>query len=154
MIIASICDSSAPSSARPEAKNPSMSQNMKLCFGCLLRNASSSNPSRRFDIGDINNDGYADIVVQNPTTGVIEYANMNNGVLSGWVGVASEPGFSVVGVGDINRDGNSDIVIQNHSTGQILCEHGRRHLQRLGQCGKHPGWNVTAVENVVENLVS
>ena len=43
-------------------------------------------------VGDVNGDGFADIVIQNPGSGEIEYLNMAGGVFSGFVAVASTPG--------------------------------------------------------------
>ena len=90
-------------------------------------------------VADINYDGYADIVVQNQTTGQIEYANMDNGVFSGLDNVATMPGWKVVGAGDINGGGFADIVIQNQSNGEIDYANMQwRSLQWLDAREKYP----------------
>ena len=38
-------------------------------------------------VADINGDGYDDISNSEPEQRIIVYANMNNGVFNGWVGV-------------------------------------------------------------------
>lgn len=68
--------------------------------------------------GDVNHDGFADVVVQNGA-GQIVYANMANGAFSGWSTVGNVPGWTARDVGDINHDGNCDVVIQNNSSGEI-----------------------------------
>ena len=67
-------------------------------------------------VGDINDDHYADIVIQNSTTGAIslrQHGTMASSIT--WVGLPSTPGWNVVAVADINDDGYADIVIQNNS---------------------------------------
>ena len=51
--------------------------------------------------------------MQNPTTGEIDYANMAGGVFSGFVAVASTPGYGVKAVADLTGDSYADIVVQN-----------------------------------------
>ena len=46
-------------------------------------------------VGDINGDHYADIVVQNPITGQIDYVNMANGIFSGFGAITTLPGWTV-----------------------------------------------------------
>ena len=58
-------------------------------------------------------------MVENVSTGQIDYADMVNGARAGWVNVVTLPGFNVVAVGDINDDHYADIVLENNSTGQI-----------------------------------
>jgi hypothetical protein len=40
-------------------------------------------------VGDINGDGFADVGIENHSTGQIIYANTANGVFSGWPAVAT-----------------------------------------------------------------
>ena len=81
--------------------------------------------------GDINRDGYADVVIENHSTGQIVYANMAGGVFSGFVAVTTLPGWNVVSVEDVKGNGSDDIVIQNPITGQIVYSgHDRRKLFR------------------------
>jgi hypothetical protein len=99
-------------------------------------------------VADINDDGFADIVVQN-SSGAILYANMDNGVFSGWANLAATPGFTVVGAGDIAGTGDADVVIQNSSTGQIdYANIVNGTLSNWVAVGATPGWRVIAVEDV------
>ena len=66
-------------------------------------------------VGDVNGDGYADIVIQNPGSGQIAYINMAGGVFAGFVGVAATPGYTVKAVADLTGDGFADIVVQSTS---------------------------------------
>src|SRR5208282_5649190 len=68
-----------------------------------------------FEIGS----GFGNIFLQNAATGTIVYANMANGVFSGWGNFGNTPGWTVEGVGDITGNGCADVVIQNAS-GQIV----------------------------------
>jgi len=71
-------------------------------------------------VGDLNYDGFADIVIQNRTTDEVGYANMSNGVFNNWTSVADPVGWNVVGAGDITNLGDADLVFQNRSSGQII----------------------------------
>jgi hypothetical protein len=50
-----------------------------------------SNPAlwKAVALGDVNGDGFADVIVQHTNNGNIAYANMANGQLSGYVVVAN-----------------------------------------------------------------
>jgi hypothetical protein len=41
------------------------------------------------------NNGYDDIVIQNPTSGQLLYADMTTGTFQGWVGIGTAPGYTV-----------------------------------------------------------
>src|SRR4029077_16863481 len=71
-------------------------------------------------VGDINHDGFADIVIQNHSDGTILVATMANGVFNGWKALTSTPGWNGVGGADVNNDGFADVVIQNQSDGTIF----------------------------------
>jgi hypothetical protein len=70
--------------------------------------------------GDINGDGIADVVVQDPSTDLVLAAEQNgsgNGSPN-WVALSSNlkgggADFHAVGVGDINGDTHADVLIQN-----------------------------------------
>ena len=68
-------------------------------------------------VGDIMDNGYADIVVQNQSTGQIVYANMTGGVFNNWVAVSATPGpWRVTGVEDVMGNGYDDIVVQERTS--------------------------------------
>src|SRR5262249_33362068 len=70
--------------------------------------------------GDVNGDGFADIVVQNSASGSISIASEHGTGTPTWLSVGSTPGWAVRGVGDVTGDGFADIVIQSQSSGQIV----------------------------------
>ncbi|HMG77731.1 MAG TPA: NF038122 family metalloprotease, partial [Xanthobacteraceae bacterium] len=62
----------------------------------------------------------SDIVIQNTSTGLIQYCFLSNGgFLSTFVTVGDPTGFVVVGVGDIADNHYTDIVIQNPVTDEV-----------------------------------
>jgi hypothetical protein len=62
----------------------------------------------------------SDIVIQNSSTGLIQYCFLSNGgFLSTFVTVGNPTGFVVVGVGDIADNHYTDIVIQNPVTDEV-----------------------------------
>jgi YD repeat-containing protein len=68
-------------------------------------------------LGDVNGDGYTDVVMRNNTTGQWGYFA---GGASGYTWVSMgvfNTAYTIVGVGDINGDGIADVVWQNKSTG-------------------------------------
>jgi len=72
-------------------------------------------------IGDFNEDGKSDLVLQNQSDGRIAIWFMNGYAYAGGalLPIAPLTGWQVVGVGDFNKDGFADIAFQNQSTGQI-----------------------------------
>jgi len=76
---------------------------------------------RAFGMGDVNDDGRADALLQNTVDGSV-YAWMLNGtalVGSGYVGWTPGAGWRAAGIGDFNGDGKSDIALQNATTGEV-----------------------------------
>ena len=61
--------------------------------------------------GDIQADGYGDLVIEN-SSGVIDYYDTKN---AAFVAVGNTPGWSVVGVGNVNGDSYADIVIRTRA---------------------------------------
>ena len=91
--------------------------------------------------GDINRDGFADIVVENFSTGEIDYGNMANGMFNGWVHVVNSPGWKVAAVEDVVGNGFDDIVVQNSTTGQIYYANMTTGaFQGWGTVGTTPGY--------------
>ena len=69
--------------------------------------------------GDVNGDGYADVVVQDLNSGTIYVGLQNGSGTPSWIATPPVPGWQGVGVGDIAGDGFADIVIQNQANGAI-----------------------------------
>lgn len=72
-------------------------------------------------VGDVDGDGYHDIVWQNATSGQVHYWKMVNGVRVDGKDIFLPVGgqFALRGVGDVDGDGHHDIIWQ-HSDGQVL----------------------------------
>lgn len=51
------------------------------------------------------------------STGAIVYADMAHGKFSGWVPIATVPGWQVAAVADLAGDGHADVVIQSTEPG-------------------------------------
>lgn len=71
-------------------------------------------------VGDFNDDGKADILWQNTSTGQVYFWLMNGAAVAS----AATPGtvamaWSIRGVGDYNGDGKADLLWQNSSTGEV-----------------------------------
>src|SRR5262249_41975041 len=99
--------------------------------------------------GDVNGDGFADIVVQNSASGSSVVAAEHGTGTPTWIGVGSTPGWTVRGVGDVTGDGFADIVIQNQSTGQVAfasMAHGT--LSGWAPVATVPGWVVEGVGDI------
>jgi FG-GAP repeat len=107
------------------------------------------------DVGDINGDGFADIVTQNSTTGQIQYANMANGVFSGWVSVTTASGFTASSstqsgaslIPASSSNFNSMLSGENQSfsgTGNIEPKVDGQHSNWLMD-GAQPGWSEPSV---------
>jgi hypothetical protein len=69
--------------------------------------------------GDLNRDGFADVVLQQQSSGATLYANMANGVFSGWgvVSNALTPDWDAAAVADLTGDGFAEVVFQNLASG-------------------------------------
>src|SRR5262249_39229817 len=91
--------------------------------------------------GDVNNDGFADVVVQNPFNGQISVALEHGTGTPTWLNVGSTPGWAVRAVADVNGDSFSDIVIQNDSSGAILYANmADGHFSGWVSVANVPGW--------------
>ncbi|HLK90362.1 MAG TPA: VCBS repeat-containing protein [Polyangia bacterium] len=79
------------------------------------------------ETGDINNDGYSDLIWQNPTTGVIEAwllqgANVIGTQQLSWTCSKSNGCWTtwwIIGVVDMNGDGLADVSWYNEPTGEV-----------------------------------
>ena len=83
-------------------------------------NLSQPNPWRIAATGDINGDGYTDLVWQDPATGASQvwFLGGTNGVqIMSAANVTGPTAWKIVGAADYNRDGNTDIVVQDTATG-------------------------------------
>jgi len=76
---------------------------------------------RAFGMGDVNDDGRADALLQNTADGSVYVWQLNGTSLvsNGYVGWTPGAGWRAAGVGDFNGDGKSDIALQNASTGEV-----------------------------------
>jgi len=87
------------------------------------RNIANINPAtwQLAGIGDVNDDGKADIVWRNTITGDV-YVWMMNG--SAWLPGSGRVGnapaaWQILGVGDLDGDGKADLLWQNTQTGAV-----------------------------------
>ena len=74
-------------------------------------------------VADLTGDGFADIVIQNPSsTADAVYADMHGGVFNGW-GVATTPlppDYVVADAADVLNNGHADLIVQQQSTGTTI----------------------------------
>jgi hypothetical protein len=100
--------------------------------------------------GDLNGDGFADSVVQQQSTGTVDYAAIVNGAFASWQPVASNLGsFHVAGIGDVSGDGFADVVVQDQG--------GQNEIDYASMAGGvfagwtkvavAPGWQVAGVSD-------
>jgi hypothetical protein len=105
-------------------------------------------------VGDLNQDGVPDIIVQDDATRQIAVYYMGgaqgNQVTSfGWISANGVPGWSVVAAADMNRDGVPDVIIQNDTTRQIAVYYmggpGGSQITRFAWIRSDgvPGWSVS-----------
>ena len=84
--------------------------------------ATSSPLAYRLTVGgDVNSDGFADIVWRNAASGQVEIWNMNGTSLidQGSPATIGDPNWEIRGVGDFNSDSFADILWRNKATGQV-----------------------------------
>jgi hypothetical protein len=73
-------------------------------------------------VGDFNEDGKADILWQNTSTGQVDIWLMNGTTIASQGSPATvlpSSGWSIHGVGDFDGAGTSDILWQNSTTGEV-----------------------------------
>jgi hypothetical protein len=95
-------------------------------------------------IGDLNGDGYPDVIFTNNATGQFDVYFYGGREGTTWLGretisPLSVVGWNVVGAADLNADGRLDLILQNSSTHQI----------RVGYLGGPNGTTVTTTEELV-----
>jgi len=73
-------------------------------------------------VGDLNQDGYADLLLQNATTGqLVAWYFTGLDYKSGkFLQPSPDPAWKPKAIGDYNNDGSVDIVFQNVTTGKIV----------------------------------
>lgn len=111
-------------------------------FGALYTNNSAAtlNPwITSMEAGDLNNDGYPDIVAANPSnSGFLIFLNKGDGTFADAVNIAVQPAggarLQALAVDDVNADGNIDVVTvsQKFSSGSTT-------LSELTYLGKGDG---------------
>jgi hypothetical protein len=72
-------------------------------------------------IGDFNDDGSADVLWQNDTSGEVYVWLMNGTAITSQGALANgiSPNWAILGIGDFDGNGTSDVLWQNSSTGQV-----------------------------------
>jgi hypothetical protein len=86
-------------------------------------NLSQPNPWRIAAAGDINGDGFVDVIWQDPATGSSQvwFLGGANGVqLTNAVTLGGPNSWRIVAAADYNRDGKTDIIYQNPATGESM----------------------------------
>lgn len=71
--------------------------------------------------GDIDGDGFADLIIRHGPTGTIDAYLMNGASVKSFVGIGTSGSSSefIVGTADFNHDGKDDILLHNPSTGEV-----------------------------------
>jgi trimeric autotransporter adhesin len=70
---------------------------------------------------DFNNDGQADLLWRNYSTGAVGAWLMNGSTIQGWAAMptAEDLNWRIEGTGDFNSDGQTDLLWRNYSTGAV-----------------------------------
>src|SRR5262249_45494108 len=99
--------------------------------------------------GDVNGDGFADVVVQDSASGAISVATQHGTGTPTWMSVASAPGYTVHAVADVNGDSFADIVIENLGNGQITYANiAGGSFSGWVSVSTVPGWNVVGAGDI------
>ncbi len=101
-------------------------------------------------VGDFNQDGHPDLLLENVSTGQLAVWYMNGSTVTSGVYLQSTvpAGWSVVGVADFNGDGYPDILLRNSSTGAntIWYMNGVTVTGTASLPTLSAGWNVVGIE--------
>jgi Ca2+-binding RTX toxin-like protein len=94
---------------------------------------------------DFNADGYADVLVRNPSNGAVFYNNMAGGTPNGWVTVVGSmpSNWRVIGTGDFNRDGYEDVLFHKTTDNTV-------YYQNMAGGTAH-GWGVVVPAGMPTN---
>lgn len=78
-------------------------------------------PSQPVVVGDLNGDGFADMVAQNATTRALTYGQMVGGDVTAWFPITQSPnaGWNLMACADFNGDGRADLLFQHATSGRL-----------------------------------